>query len=569
MAKYNQKSERVEVNQVKPVTTLQGGQGFSQKPESELIGILATGMGNNFYEKENEREKRFREVLGTVAKKNKLFAAKALIYARTVFGQRSVTHFGAVELLPYLQGDQLGKKFFTKRDKKAERGGIIWRLDDMAEILAAYIAKNGITVDDKWTLPNSIKKGFKDAIEHADTYELAKYQLKNRGVSLVDIVNLVHPVETSKNGNVFIPESEYLKAIKGTKFEKNGYTLDAKDSGKVGIPALRALVLGLLKQFNTVEDKNTESGKVVAEKVKSGEITQEQAVVELNEAKTENFKELIETKKIGYLALLRNIRNILKTNDTVLLDKACELLVNQDFIRKSLVWPHQIDLALEVMLIEFNGRQLQKISAALDEAYEKAIPNLKNLLPEGRTAVVFDTSGSMEGGWNGGLKIEGKPSNARPVDKAALIAATFAKGTGGDVYHFASTCSALRGWNPNDSINTLKRSFAGHIGENGHGTVYASILPELQRVGGGYDRVLIITDEQGADSFESTYNSYSQKYGTPYVYFINIVGYGPTMAKAGNKVFRLFGYSADIYEKIPKLEMNINEVIDAINRIEI
>ena len=41
------------------------------------------------------------------------------------------------------------------------------------------------------------------------------------------------------------------------------------------------------------------------------------------------------------------------------------------------------------------------------------------------------------------------------------------------------------------------------------------------------------------------------------------------MAKAGNKVFRLFGYSADIYEKIPRLEMNINEVIDAINKIEI
>ncbi|HPI81796.1 MAG TPA: hypothetical protein PK122_00985, partial [Candidatus Paceibacterota bacterium] len=111
--------------------------------------------------------------------------------------------------------------------------------------------------------------------------------------------------------------------------------------------------------------------------------------------------------------------------------------------------------------------------------------------------------------------------------------------------------------------------FARHIGENGHGTFYASILPELERVGGGYDRILIITDEQGADSFEDTYKRYSGKYGTPYVYFINIVGYGPTMAKAGNKVFRLFGYSADIYEKIPRLEMNINEVIDAINKIEI
>lgn len=566
MAKYNTKREISIADQksgVEKTTTHQGGQGYTQRPEAELIGILATGMGNNFYEKETEREKRFRDVLDKVAKVNKLFAAKALIYARTIFGQRSVTHFGAVEMIPHLQGDPLAKKFFTKRDKKAERGGIIWRLDDMAEILAAYFAKNG----QEASLPNSLKKGFKDALEHADTYELAKYQMKNRGVSLVDIVNLVHPVETPKNGFIYVSEADYLKATAGTKFVGKEYQKNEK--GEVQVPALRALVLGILKQFNTVEDKNTEAGKVVAEKVKSGEITQEQAAAQLNEAKTENYKELIETKKIGYLALLRNIRNILKTNDTVLLDKACELLVDQNFIRKSLVWPHQIDLALEVMLIEFNGRQLQKIAAALDEAYEKSIPNLSQLLPEGKTAVVFDTSGSMEGGWGGGIKIDGKPSNSRPVDKAALIAATFAKGTGGDVYHFGSSCSVIKGWNPNDSINTLKKSFARHIGENGHGTFYASILPELERVGGGYDRILIITDEQGADSFEDTYKRYSGKYGTPYVYFINIVGYGPTMAKAGNKVFRLFGYSADIYEKIPRLEMNINEVIDAINKIEI
>lgn len=559
MAKYNAKTEPVD----KKTTTHQGGTGYTQRPEAELIGILATGMGNNFYEKETEREKRFKEVIGKVAKSNKLFAAKCLIYARTIFGQRSVTHFGAVELIPFLQGDPLAKKFFTKRDKKGERGGIIWRLDDMTEILAAYFAKNG----QEASIPNSIKKGFKDAIEHADTYELAKYQMKNRGVSLVDVVNLVHPLETTKNGFIFVSEADYLKATKGTKFVGKEYVKN--DKGEVQVPALRALVLGLLKQFNTVEDKNTEAGKVVAEKVKSGQITKEEAAIELNEAKTDNYKELIKTKKIGYLALLRNIRNIIKTNDAELLDKACELLVDQEFIQKSLVWPHQIDLALEVMLIEFAGRSLQKISAALGEAYEKSIPNLKNLLPEGKTAVVFDTSGSMEGGYFGGVKIEGKPSNARPVDKAALIAATFAKGTGGDVYHFASSCEPIKGWNPNDSINTLKKNFASNIGRVGHGTSYSSILPKLDQVGGGYDRIIIITDEQGADSFESTYNTYKNKYGTPYIYFINIVGYAPTMTKAGSRIFRLFGYSSDIYEKIPKLEMNINEVIDAINRIEI
>ena len=349
MAKYNEK--RISNPEVKPVITHQGGQGYTQKSEKELVGLLATGLSNTYYERETERETRFKSVLNTVASKNALFAAKALVYARTIFGQRSVTHVGAIELLPYLTGTELAKRFYSKRERNANKGGIVYRLDDMAEILAVYQAKNGVDAP----IPNSIKKGFKDAIENSDAYSLAKYQMKSRAISLVDIVNLVHPLQTKIQGTVDIDVAEFQKAVMGTKFEKTAF--EVKD-GKVTIPTLMALVLGLLKQFNTVEDKNTEAGKIVAEKVKKGEISAEEAKNELNEAKTDNYKELIETKKIGYLALLRNLRNILKTNNTELLDKACELLVQKDFIRKSLVWPHQIDLCNEVLQSEFRPTQL-------------------------------------------------------------------------------------------------------------------------------------------------------------------------------------------------------------------
>lgn len=567
MSKYNEKVEKV----VKKTTTHQGGTGYTQKPEYELVGILATGMGNNFYENEGEREKRFKEVLAKVAKKNPLFAAKALVYARSVFGQRSVTHFGAVEMLPFLQGDALGKKFYSKRNKKLKRGGIIYRLDDMTEILAAYLVKNGSDA----SIPNSIKKGFRDAIENADAYELAKYQMKGKTVSLVDIVNLVHPTETERNGTIDVPASVYMKAIEGTKFAKNDIakTNLNKENSTIRVPALEALVLGILKQFNTVEDKNTEAGKVVAEKVKTGVITKEEAVAELKEAKTDNFGELIKTKKIGYLALLRNLRNILKTSDTALLDEACKLLVEPKFIRKSLVWPHQIDLAMEVMLLEFSGIQMAKVTKALGEAYEAAIPNLAELFPFGKTAIVFDTSGSMSGGWGGGCQVsyngKGKQINSSPLEKAALVAATFAKGVNGDVFHFGTSCESIKGWNPNDSVNTLKRHFVNQSGRCGHGTYYANIFPELAKVGGKYDRVFIMTDEQSADSVERSHKAYCDKYGTPHVYFINLVGYGPTAMKQNTKVHRIHGYSADIYELARKTEIDPAVVIKEIEAIEI
>lgn len=557
MAKYNEKREAV----VKATTTLQGGSGYTQSPVNELLGILSVGLDNTYYEKEGDREKRFAEVLNKVAKTDKLFAAKALIYARTVFGQRTVTHRGAVEMIKHLQGDELGKKFFSKRIRKGNEGGIVYRIDDMTEILACYFAKNG----EKASIPNSIKKGFKDAIEHSDSYQLAKYQMKGKTVSLVDIVNLVHPKETSINGVMQIPINEYQKAINGTKFEKLPVVVN---NNNVTVPALRALVLGILKQFNTVEDKNTKTGQQVAKAVKTGEITKEEAVDVLNDAKTDNYKELIETKKIGYFALLRNVRNILKTNDSDLLNKACNLLVQKDFIIKSLVMPHQIDLALEIMLLEFDGSQLRTIVTALNAAYELSIPNLKEAFSKGETAVITDTSGSMQGGWSTGVNINGKKINASPVEKAALIAATLHKGIDSDIYHFGTKCEQLK-VNPTDSINTIKSQITSSIGRAGHGTSWASIFKTLISKGKKYDRIFIISDEQSGDSVEREVKAYASKYGMPHVYCINICGYAPTMLKQTTKVHRLYGYSADIYTSAKKVELDPKIIIKAINAIKI
>jgi 60 kDa SS-A/Ro ribonucleoprotein len=562
MSKFNQKP----VPTVTPTITHQGGYGFTQRPEQELIGLLSTGIQNSYYEKESEREIRLKSLIDSLAIKNKTFVAKALIYARTVFNQRTVTHLGAVNLLPHLSGDPLGKRFFSKRSRKENKGGIVYRLDDMLEILACYEAKNGIkpkSIDpiSKWTLPKAIKIGFKDAIEHADMYELAKYQAKSSSISLVDIVNLVHPKQTTKNGFVEIGCAEYKKVVKGTKWDKE--EMITSEKGTVKISALRALVLGLLKQFNTVEDKNTEAGKVVSELVKSGKVTKNEAEQMLVEKKTENYEELISTKKIGYLALLRNVRNILKTDNDLLLNNACELLVNKDFILKSKVFPHQIDIALEVMLLEFSGVKLAKIAKALNEAYELSIPNLAELFNEGKTAVVLDVSGSM----SSMICLDSnKRGSASALQKGALIGATLAKGIGSDMFVFADRCAQVR-YNPLDSINTFKTLLMNGNCVGG-GTSWSTIFPYLEAIG-KYDRVFIISDEQGADNVERSYTSYCNKFGTPHVYVINICGYGPTMMKQTTRVHRIFGYNSDIYETAKKVEMDVNAVIKEINVIEI
>lgn len=518
MSRYNVKAKST----VPTVTNHQGGTGYQYDPKTELVAILATGLDNKYYEKAGEREQRLADVVAEVAKTDKLFAAKAMVYARSVMGQRTVTHFGAVELAKVLSGDNLGARFFSKRARKANAGGIIFRLDDMLEIAACYQARNPGK-----QLSNAIKKGFKSALEAADEYELAKYQAKNKELSLVDIVNLVHPKPSEKMTPVF------AKLMKGE-----------------------------LKQFNTVEDKNTKAGQEVAAKVKTGEITVEQAETELNEAKESNFAELIETKKIGYLALLRNLRNILKAfhstglKNPSLIKDACEMLTDKKLIKQSLVFPHQIDLALEIMLDEFGASKATPFIKALNDAYEISIPNLTELFKGGKTAVVFDSSGSM----SSSIRLANKNNGSEAaIAKAALIAATLAKGIGADVYHFADSCKQIK-FNPLDTVNTLKNQFLGKQGSVGYGTAFNSIMRTLD---GKYDRVFIISDMQGADMVDS------KAYSNTHIYSVDICGYGTTMFKPGSKVYKIFGYSSDIYELIKKVEIDPQALIKEIEKIEI
>lgn len=524
MAKYNKTKTGPS-----PVENHQGGTAMAYKPEYELIALLSAGMTNSFYEKENDREKRLAELIKIVGKKNPVFLAKALVYTRSVIGQRSVTHVGAALAAPVLSGTKIGRKFYGKRDKKKNMGGIVHRLDDMLEIVAYYFLRNKPKAGAKHAaLSNAMKAGFKQALENADAYELAKYQAKRNSVSLVDICNLVSPKPNEKMVETF-----------------------------------KLLMTGNLKQFNTAEDKNSEAGQIVAAKVKSGVITKEEAKVELAEAKAENWKELVSNGTLGYLALLRNLRNITNTATDEVFKSALTMLVDEKRIRESLVFPHQIDLAFEILLIEGLEKPGRKndLLTAVNKAYELAIPNLKEIFSYGKTAVVVDSSGSMT---SGVVNINNKSVNSvRAIDKAALIAATLVKGTDCDLYHFSTSCSAIN-INPLDTVNTIKNSIIKIA--YGGGTAFTSIFGALND---GYTRVIIISDMQGGDNVMSSpmYKAYMNRNAQPYVYSIDVCGYGSTMFKDSQKYIKLFGYSKDIYEFVKQAEIDPEAIIKEINKI--
>ena len=82
-------------NTTKPTgtTNLAGGKAYKESKEMQLVSLLLTSFGNDkYYEKSDDIFKRLDDLITSC---DKLFCAKAIVYARTVFGMRTITHYAA------------------------------------------------------------------------------------------------------------------------------------------------------------------------------------------------------------------------------------------------------------------------------------------------------------------------------------------------------------------------------------------------------------------------------------------------------------------------------------------
>jgi 60 kDa SS-A/Ro ribonucleoprotein len=114
------------------------------------------------------------------------------------------------------------------------------------------------------------------------------------------------------------------------------------------------LIDGTLTPAETWETKVTPAG-VAADS--------DDAVTEL---KKEAWDKLVKARKLGYFALLRNLRNILQLSPE-LVDELVAQLTDERLIRKSLVLPFRFITATEA-LQETNLPRVSVLLAALSDA---------------------------------------------------------------------------------------------------------------------------------------------------------------------------------------------------------
>ena len=516
-------------------TNRQGYKAYSLDDELRLLSMLNTlKLEPQFYRSENQTMRELRDLIERIALKDPYFVAQAIVYSRCVGeGMRSINHLAAALLAPFISGEEYAKRFYGLWDKKNQRGGCIFRVDDMSEIKDVYSALN------KSTLSNSMKKGFKKVLETLDTYQLAKY--KN---TVIDIANLVHPKSSLSTAMITTSNGEKMR------------TLDA-------------LMQGITVSADTWEVAQSEAGQEVAKAVKEGKLSAEKASEVLKEAKNDNWETLILDGKLPILAALRNLRNMLKSPRTSVIEAVCALVSDTKKIHEGKVMPYQIDYAYEVVKMEFGSTyEGRTVMQALHTGYEYSVPNLASVMP-GKTCVMVDCSGSMHTYCNNGNQRTTIQSTAS--EKAGLIAATIAKATNADIIRFGSHAE-FYAYDPNNSVFDLGRKIGK---DNMGGTCIAAAFDLIRSRKRAYDRIILLSDNEcnarsywSGDWVSGAYKNYVHDVANPYVYAVDLAAYG-TVPVSGNKVSYYYGYGFAMFEDIASKEFNPAQHIEKVRKIVI
>ena len=379
---------------------------------------------------------------------------------------------------------------------------VVERPDDVTEILSYYASAHGLR-----PLPNSLKKGLARALRGFDDYELAKYRAGKRSISLVDAVNLCHPQAT---------------------------------------PSLTRLMNGTLTPADTWEVALTRAGQAARRDSHRAAL------------KRRAWRRLLREHKLGYFALLRNLRNIIATCDEECLALAARGLEDRGALRASRIFPIRIHTAL----VHLQPIAPSVIVHALEEALELAFENVPVL--DGRTLVAVDASGSMVAG----SMVEG--GAVPPIDKAILFAAGIVKRSHSDVMLFSNDAE-LVAVDPSASIADMSAWLRARVAAAG--TNFNAVF---ERARLAYDRIIILSDmqawiedEHGRSVPTSALARYRRRTGAdPHVYAIDLCGYGTSQLPAG-RVYQLAGFSEKLFDVMPALEQDREALVHAIEAIPI
>jgi 60 kDa SS-A/Ro ribonucleoprotein len=281
----------------KTVTNYEGAKAHAMTPESELYAAVVTAsLSDNFYEKAGDRLARIGELM---AKTDATYVAKLAVYSRTQMNMRCVPLVLAVELAKRNSGNAVVSKAVS---------GVVKRADEITELLAYYQVANkrdGLKKLNK--LSKQLQKGLASSFNNFDEYQFAKYN-RDTEVQLRDALFLVHP--------------------------------KARDEAQQEL--FNKIAANTLATPYTWETELSALGQAAYE-------TKEQRAAAI----TTKWEELIDSNRLGYMAMLRNLRNMIQSNVSYgHIRKVCGYLADKNAVANSKQLPFRFLAAFREISVE-------------------------------------------------------------------------------------------------------------------------------------------------------------------------------------------------------------------------
>lgn len=384
----------------------------------------------------------------------------------------------------------------SKKYTRIVMNNVVERADDLTEILACYLNMYGKPI------PNSLKKGLADNLAKFNEYQISKYNGGSKSVKFKDILQLTHTKPKDKKQSDL-----FNKILNDTLATATRWETEVSAKGN-------------------------------------------------NE---ETWEELIENNQLGYMAALRNFRNILNANPKNI-SKVYEKLADKEEVLKSKQLPFRFYSAYRE--ISKLGNITNKPLEVLETALEYSVENIKKI--PGKTAICIDCSGSMDS------KIS-SDSTVSCNDIASLLGAMANSICDEAVIYLFNDSASRKLLSKNAKILESVKSFAYATG----GTDISSPIAKMIRDDMKVDRIIILSDNEANRQFigsswyrsyiaEKVAEEYRRKYGNIWVHAVDLQGYG-TQQFIGARTNLIAGWSEKILDFIMLAEEGTGNLIKTIS----
>ncbi|WP_420147349.1 TROVE domain-containing protein [Spirosoma sp.] len=479
----------------------EGAKAYTLAPEMELYAAVVTTMLNDSsYEKADQRLARIQELVDKV---DPVFVAKLAVYVREQLYLRSAPVVLLGELAKVHNGDGLVGKAV---------GRTVQRPDEITELLAYYQLTNQRTAAKKLNrISKQMQKGLSVAFNKFDEYQFAKYN-RDTAVKLRDALFLVHPKAKDE-----AQQTLFNKIVTGTL--ETPYTWETELSA-LGQNAFA-----------------TELEKRAAVRAK--------------------WKELIDSGRLGYMAALRNLRNILEAGVSgVHIEKVCTLLANEKAVRNAKQMPFRFLSAYrELKTLSFG--HVPMLLEALEDAVYASVANLRGFDYSTSVVVACDVSGSMR-------QAVSPKSKVMLYDIGLLLGMLLQakcrnvlSGMFGDRWKTVTL--------PSRHVLANVDEFYRREGEVGYSTNGYLVIDDLIKQRYKADKVMLFTDTQLWDSrtanhsqsntLSAKWTMYKTLFPDARLYLFDLAGYGNVPLRIEpNDVYLIAGWSDKVFDVLQALE---------------